>query len=127
MQTQALNNAVLHADETGWRVNGKSHGLWCFTATEGTYYLIDRRRGSPTLKRKELPPERFASRRERLGSRLHDLLAPPWVNRQARRLVKRRRRHKAAWRTLLAPPEVPSDSNHAERPLRPAVMVRTTS
>ena len=39
------------ADETGWRVNGTTHLLWCFTTTDLTYYMIDRSRGSPALKR----------------------------------------------------------------------------
>lgn len=51
IQTQALESAVLHADETGWRVDGKTHWLWCFASKDLTYYMIDRRRGSPALKR----------------------------------------------------------------------------
>ena len=39
----------LHADETGWRVNGRTHWLWCFTTDRATYYMIDRSRGSPAL------------------------------------------------------------------------------
>ena len=35
-------SAVLHADETGWRVNGKTHWLWCFTTPRLTYYMIHR-------------------------------------------------------------------------------------
>ena len=49
IQTQALDSAVLHADETGWRVNGKTHWLWCFATKDVTYYMIDRSRGSPGL------------------------------------------------------------------------------
>jgi transposase len=45
------NSAVLHADETGWRVNGKTHWLWCFTNDHTTLYMVDRSRGSPALKR----------------------------------------------------------------------------
>lgn len=37
---------VLHADETGWRVNGKSHWLWCFCNKVIAFYVIDRSRGS---------------------------------------------------------------------------------
>jgi hypothetical protein len=189
---------VLHADETGWRVHGKTHWLWCFTSTDVTCYMIDRSRGSPALKRffkteftgvlvtdfwgaynavvcahkqkclphllreikrtqhyhkpegdwpafskqlkrlirdsirlskrrKELSPEQFAARRGRLPSRLHDLLAQPWQNRHARRLVKRLRRHETELFTFLDHPEVPSDNNHAERQIRPAVMVRKNS
>jgi transposase len=51
IQTQALDSAVLHADETGGRVQGKTHGLWCFTTTDWTDYMIDRSRGSPALKK----------------------------------------------------------------------------
>lgn len=49
IQREALDAAVLHADETGWRVNGKGHWLWCFSHARGTYYLIDRGRGRPVL------------------------------------------------------------------------------
>lgn len=42
-------SAVLHADETGWRVNGRLHWLWCFTSKDLAYYVIDRCRGSPVV------------------------------------------------------------------------------
>jgi transposase len=45
----ARASAVLHADETGWRVSGCTHWLWCFTNKILAYYLIDRRRGSTVL------------------------------------------------------------------------------
>jgi len=195
IQARALESAVLQADETGWRVDGTTHWLWCFTTTDLTYYLIDRSRGSPALKRffrkefagvlvtdfwgaynavvcagkqkclphllrdikrtrhyhnpggdwpafskqlkrlirdslrlskrrKELSGERFASRRGRLGDRLHELLAQPWEEKHARRLVKRLRRHESELFTFLEHPEVPSDNNHSERQIRPAVMMR---
>src|SRR4051794_31281483 len=198
IQAQALAGAVLHADETGWRVQGKTHWLWCFTTTELTYYMIDRSRGSPALKkffkkefagvlvtdfwaaynavvaarkqkclphllrdlkrtqhyhrpggdwpefskrlkrlirdalrlsrrRKELPADRFAARRRRLERRLEELLARPWEERHARRLVKRLRRHEAELFTFLDHPAVPFDNNHSERILRPAVIVRKNS
>ncbi len=49
IQRDALASAVLHADETGWRVNGKTHWLWCFTTPRLTYYMIHRSRGHPAL------------------------------------------------------------------------------
>lgn len=42
---------MLHADETGWRLNGKTHWLWCFTAKTLCHYLITRNRGSPVIKK----------------------------------------------------------------------------
>jgi len=47
----AKSSAVLHADETGWRVNGKTHWMWCFTNGDVTYYVIDRSRASPVVRR----------------------------------------------------------------------------
>jgi transposase-like protein len=198
VQAQALDSAVLHADETGWRVDGKAHWLWCFTTADLTYYMIDRSRGGPALKkffekefagvlvtdfwaaydavvaarkqkclphplrdlkrtqhyhhpggdwpafskqlrrpirdsirlskrRRESPAERFTSRRRRSAERLHELLARPWEERHARRLVKRRRRHEGELFTFLDHPEAPFDNSHAERILRPAVIVRKNS
>ena len=46
---EAKASAHLHADETGWRVNGQTHWLWCFTNDRSCYYMIDRSRGSPAL------------------------------------------------------------------------------
>jgi len=43
--------ACLHADETGWRVDGSTHWLWCFCDTRTCLYLIDRSRGGPALAR----------------------------------------------------------------------------
>lgn len=198
IRTQALQSAVLHADETGWRVDGETHWLWCFTSKDVTYYMIDRRRGSPALKRffrkefagvlvtdfwgaynavacarkqkclphlprdlkrtqhyhkpegdwpefskrlkrlirdsirlskrrKELSPKAFASRRRRLDLRLGELLAQPWEQRHARRLVKRLRRHASELFTFLDHAGVPFDNNHAEREIRPAVIARKNS
>ena len=47
--SEALHSAVLHADETSWRVDGKTHWLWCFATRNLTYYMIDRRGASPAL------------------------------------------------------------------------------
>ena len=41
--------AVLHADETGWRMNGRTWWLWCFANPTTCYYLLDPSRGSPAL------------------------------------------------------------------------------
>ena len=45
------HSAVLHADETGWRVSGITHWLWCFATKEFCYYVIDKSRGSPVIKK----------------------------------------------------------------------------
>lgn len=195
IQAEALDAAVLHADETGWRVDGKGHWLWCFASANATYYLIDRRRGRPVLARffrrafagtlvsdfwgaynavvcsrrqvclahllrdlkhveqykhpspewpkfakrlrrlvrdglrlkkrqPELSAERYRSRRDCLHARLDALMAEPWQDRQARRLLKRFRRHREHLFTFLDDPAVPADNNHGERAIRPAVIIR---
>jgi transposase len=65
---EARNSAVLHGDETGWRVDGQTHWLWCFANHNVCYYMIDRCRGSPALQK--FFGEAFA------GTLIHDFWAP---------------------------------------------------
>ena len=48
---QLLDTACLHADETGWRVDGATYWLWCFCDRSTCYYQIDKSRGSAALQR----------------------------------------------------------------------------
>lgn len=194
---EALEAAVLNADETGWRVQGRGHWLWCFTTSRLTCYLIDRQRGKPVVARffrkafrgtlvtdfwgpynavacgarqvclahllrdlehveryKSPSPQwpefakklrrlvgdgirlsrwedrgvpEYASRRDRLHARLDALIATPWKDKQARRLLKRFRRHRNDLLTFLDDAAVPFDNNAAERAIRPAVIIRKNS
>jgi transposase len=48
--TQDIQTAgVLHGDETGWRVNGKTHWLWCFTSRQATLFTIEQSRAGPVV------------------------------------------------------------------------------
>jgi transposase len=197
IQEEALRAAVLHADETSWRVAGKTHWLWAFANDDLTYYLIDRSRGEPALRKffidefqgtlvsdfwgaynavvcaarqgclahllrdvhtvdhyqrggahwpefakqlrrllgdairlwrqTELSPESRSSRRQRLDERLDALIATPWKDAQAKRLIKRLRRHRNDLFTFLDKAGVPFDNNLAERAIRPAVIIRKNS
>jgi len=196
IEEEVKKSGVLHADETGWRVNGRTHWLWCFSTERATYYMIDRSRGSPALskffteafdgtlvtdfwaaygavecaarqaclphlfreldatdeadrteawaafskklkrllrdavrlgKNDGLSGEQFASRRARLDPRLAGLLSEPPDNTNVKRLQKRLRRYQDALFTFLDRPGVPSDNNHAEREIRPAVIMRKNS
>ncbi len=49
IRQEALHSAVLHGDESGWRVNGRTHWLWCFAGELLSFFMIDRSRGSPAL------------------------------------------------------------------------------
>jgi hypothetical protein len=46
------NQAYLHADETGWRVEGTNHWLWSFSNDKLSYYVIDRSRGQKVVESK---------------------------------------------------------------------------
>jgi transposase len=198
IRDEALAAGVLHGDESGWRVNGKTHWLWCFCTRDLTWYMIDRSRGSPALKKifrrefagtlvsdfwgaynavvgpaaqkclghllRELkhtqkykspgenwPPFKkklqrlirdairlrkrhgelsdgaFASRRDRLHARLEALIETDWQDSNARRLIKRLKRHRHELFTFLGQLDVPFDNNHAEREIRPAVLMRKVS
>jgi transposase len=198
IQREALASAVLHGDESGWRVNGRTHWLWCFANSSLSYFMIDRCRGSPALlkffreefagtlvsdfwgaynavvcaqrqtclvhllrdlehvekykspgadwpafakqlrrllgdairlwrQKDDYSDATYASRRERIRLRLQTLLDTPWKCCQARRLVKRLRRHQNDLFTFLDQPGVPFDNNLAERSIRPAVIIRKNS
>jgi transposase len=193
---EVKGSGVLHADETGWRVNGQTEWLWCFTTRNATFYMINRSRGSPALSkfftetfdgvlvsdfwsaynsvvcaarqaclphlfreldkvsetdqshlwrafsrklkrllrdavrlsgRDGLTQEQYASRRGRIHKRLDGLMMAPWRNANAERLLGRLERYRDALFTFLDHPEVPSDNNHAEREIRPAVIMRKNS
>jgi hypothetical protein len=47
----ARAGAVLHADETGWRVNGITFWLWCFANPSTCFFMIDRSRGNLALEK----------------------------------------------------------------------------
>lgn len=191
---QVKESAVLHADETGWRVCGKSHWLWCFTTQKATFYMIDKSRGSPALQRffteefagilitdfwgaynklkavlrqtcwvhlfreiekvdeyqdasgdwpsfakklkrimkdglrlkkqSDIGEQKYDALQGRLHLRLDNMIKREWQNTNARRLVKRLRRHQNDMFTFLDHDNVPSDNNHAEREIRPAVIMR---
>ncbi len=198
IQRQALESAVLHGDETGWRVNGKTHWLWCFATEHLSYFMIDRSRGSPALlkmfikdfagtlvtdfwgaynalacasrqkclvhllrdlehvekykspgpewkvfakklrrlimdairlsrRREKYSPEVYASRCKWITKRLQKLIDTPWTDKQAKRLIKRFRRHQDELFTFLEQHDVPFDNNAAERSIRPAVILRKNS
>jgi len=48
---EARQSTHLHADETGWRVQGQTHWLWCFANAQVCYYRVDRCRGRPALQK----------------------------------------------------------------------------
>ncbi len=190
---EARDSAVLHADETGWRVNGETHWLWCFTNPETTVYAIDKSRGSPALvqffqeafagvlitdfwaaydaiakgkrqfclahllrelekvdfsnssaawsafsakvkrlfqdafrlrRRDDFSPEAYASRIERLHARLIDLMLIESSDSDVQRLAQRLRKYWDELLTFLERPDVPPTNNHAEREIRPAVIMR---
>ncbi len=198
IQQEALDSAVLHGDETGWRVDGKTNWLWCFGNPTLTYFMIDRSRGSPALQKffteefngtlitdfwgayngvacaqrqmclvhllreleqtgeykspgkhwpefakklrrligdairlwrrqGELPSKTYASRKDCLHKRLVEMIDTDWHDSHAKRLIKRLRRHQDDLFTFLEQAGVPFDNNHAERSIRPAVILRKNS
>ena len=191
-------SSLLHADETGWRVSGRTHWLWCFTHERLAYYVIERSRGSPVVKkvlgtrfggalvtdfyaayniakalfhqrclvhlereiekvdltdesepwkafRKKLkrwirdaralgrirgliPDDEFWRKRTLLEDRLVLLgYTSNLRTKYARRLAGRLHRFRHQLLTFLDRPGVPSNNNHAERQIRPTVLIRKNS
>ena len=46
LQQKIRDAAVKHLDETGWRINGKSHWLWIFINKEVALYVVRKQRSS---------------------------------------------------------------------------------
>jgi transposase len=42
---------VIHSDETSWRIDGRTHWVWCIASSTTTFFMIERSRGSPALKK----------------------------------------------------------------------------
>lgn len=193
---QACASGVLHADETGHRIAGETHWLWCFATATETYYHIDPTRGRNALqeffleayggvlvtdfwaaynqvdcrkrqkclvhllrelekvdqrnssagwiefratlhrllqdairlwKRTDISSEEFASKRKRIDRRLKSLIDQDPHDADAKRLTKRLKKHRHELFTFLDEPGVPFDNNHAEREIRPAVLMRKNS
>lgn len=192
-----LEAGVLHADETGWRVEGQTWWLWCFATTDTTFYLFDESRGHAALDqffveefagvlvsdfwaaydavgrtkqkcwphllrelkevdegseaegdwpafakrlrrvygdaiRLELsrgarPTEEYNWKLSLLHGRLTELAVGDWTNTHARRLAKRLRKYGAELLSFVEFEGVPSSNNHAEREVRPAVLMRKAS
>jgi transposase len=188
---------VLHADETGWRINGLLGWLWCFTTPSATLFAIERSRASPVVlkfiteqfagvlvsdfwaaynilvcakqkclvhllrdlerverykdtggdwarfakklrrlirdairlrkRRDEMAPATYERRYHRIEQRLRLMIEMDWTNREARRLVKRLRRHQHELFTFVLGHEVPFENNFAERIIRQAVIMRKNS
>ena len=71
--------------------------------------------------------EKYASRVRRLDRRLMAMARETYVDADARRLGRRLWKHCDRIFTFLDYPDVPFDNNHAERMIRPAVMLRKNS
>lgn len=78
-------------------------------------------------KRETLEAEVYSRRCALLESRLDTLLLQEYQNPEAQRLAKRLRKHRLAIFTFLYHTDVPFDNNHAERSIRPAVVMRKNS
>ena len=46
---EMLKSAVVYGDESGWRVNGITYWIWCFSTANATFYMIHPSRGDPAL------------------------------------------------------------------------------
>lgn len=51
LQQKIKEAKVIHCDETSWRVDGNTYWVWCIASQTVTFFMIERSRGSPALKR----------------------------------------------------------------------------
>ena len=75
----------------------------------------------------ERAPATYERRYHRMQQRLQVMIEIEWTNREARRLVKRLRRHQQELFTFVLNHQVPFENNFAERIIRLAVIMRKNS
>lgn len=85
------------------------------------------RDGIRLRKRANFTPRRYGNLIRRIDRRLMDLARGTYGDADADRLAKRLMRHCDRLFTFLDRPEVPYENNHAERMIRPAVIIRKNS
>ena len=73
------------------------------------------------------PPDGYDRKLSRLHGRVVELSVGDWANAHARRLAKRLSKYGEEWLTFVEFEGVPPSNNHAERGVRPAVLMRTAS
>ena len=75
----------------------------------------------------ELSEVTYASRRDRLYKRLDTMIATTWEDSHAKRLTKRLKKYRNELFTFVDQEGVAFENNHAERSIRPAVIIRKNS
>jgi transposase len=190
-------SSVVHADETGWRVSGITHWLWCFTTSKAAYYVINPGRNSNVVLsvlgevfRGTLVSDFFAAYNkieawskqkclvhmfrelkttssknrgaewklfakkfkrllkdairlmenrsalatndyERLTTKIYErynsIICETYFDKDTTRLIKRLKRHRHEMFVFLEETNVPFENNHAERQIRPMVIMRKNS
>jgi transposase len=85
------------------------------------------RDGIRLRKRADFDPARYGELIRRIDRRLMELARGTYADADAGRLAKRLMRHCDRLFTFLDHPEVPYENNHAERMIRPAVIIRKNS
>ncbi len=78
-------------------------------------------------RRDQFDQQLYARRRKLIELRLRGLIETQWDNSQAERLRKRLDTYENYLFTFLDKPYVPFDNSHAERSIRPAVIMRKNS
>lgn len=197
IRQKIAQSAVLYSDETGWRINGLTHWLWCFSTKKLCYYIISRNRGSPVVenflgqffngiiicdfwgaynkisalakqrcfyhlftelvkvdkqnsssdwkafrkklsrllkdairlsnRKNHMDSNIFERRKNKLFLRLDQFLKTTYKDKDAKRLVKRLKRHRNELFTFILYEGVSPYNNHAEQQLRKPVLTRKIS
>ncbi|MEW6104586.1 MAG: transposase [bacterium] len=80
-----------------------------------------------SAKQKEIELTTYKSKSDRLYQRLAIIYSQEYKDPDCNRIAKRLKKYKDEIFTFVAHPEVSADNNHAERQIRPAVIMRKNS